>query len=35
MSPELRAGFQRFGFDAHEADPDPFKAPAAKGKARR
>ena len=25
MSPELRAGFQRFGFDEHEADPEPFK----------
>ena len=25
MSPELRAGFQRFGFDEHEAGPDPFK----------
>jgi 23S rRNA pseudouridine955/2504/2580 synthase len=27
MSPELRAGFHRFGFDEHEADQDPFKAP--------
>jgi 23S rRNA pseudouridine955/2504/2580 synthase len=25
ISPELRAGFQRFGFDEHEADPEPFK----------
>jgi 23S rRNA pseudouridine955/2504/2580 synthase len=25
ISPELRAGFERFGFDEHEADPDPFK----------
>ena len=24
ISKELRAGFQRFGFDEHEADPDPF-----------
>lgn len=24
MSPELRAGFERFGFDEHEAAPDPF-----------
>jgi 23S rRNA pseudouridine955/2504/2580 synthase len=24
ISPEMRAGFERFGFDAHEADPDPF-----------
>jgi len=22
---ELRAGFERFGFDEHEADPEPFK----------
>jgi 23S rRNA pseudouridine955/2504/2580 synthase len=26
ISPELKAGFERFGFDEHEADPDPFKA---------
>jgi 23S rRNA pseudouridine955/2504/2580 synthase len=24
ISPELKAGFARFGFDAHEADPEPF-----------
>jgi 23S rRNA pseudouridine955/2504/2580 synthase len=24
VSPELRAGFERFGFDEHEADPEPF-----------
>ena len=24
ISPELRAGFERFGFDEHEADPEPF-----------
>lgn len=25
ISPELKAGFQHFGFDEHEADPEPFK----------
>ena len=25
ISPELREGFERFGFDEHEADPEPFK----------
>ncbi|MEW5684419.1 MAG: RluA family pseudouridine synthase [Pseudomonadota bacterium] len=25
ISPELRGGFDRFGFDEHEADPEPFK----------
>jgi 23S rRNA pseudouridine955/2504/2580 synthase len=25
ISPELRAGFERFGFDEHEADPEPFR----------
>jgi 23S rRNA pseudouridine955/2504/2580 synthase len=25
LSPELRAGFERFGFDEHEADPEPFE----------
>ena len=25
ISPELRAGFARFGFDEHEADPEPFE----------
>lgn len=25
ISPELRAGFDRFGFDEHEADPEPFE----------
>ncbi len=24
VSPELKAGFDRFGFDEHEADPEPF-----------
>jgi 23S rRNA pseudouridine955/2504/2580 synthase len=24
LSPEMKAGFERFGFDEHEADPDPF-----------
>lgn len=24
VSPELKAGFERFGFDEHEADPEPF-----------
>jgi 23S rRNA pseudouridine955/2504/2580 synthase len=24
LSPEMRAGFERFGFSEHEADPDPF-----------
>jgi 23S rRNA pseudouridine955/2504/2580 synthase len=32
LSPEMRAGFQRFGFDEHEADPDPFKSPPRKGR---
>lgn len=25
ISPEMKAGFDRFGFDEHEADPEPFK----------
>ena len=25
LSPEMKAGFQRFGFEEHEADADPFK----------
>ena len=25
ISPELQAGFDRFGFDEHEADPEPFE----------
>lgn len=25
ISPELRAGFERFGFDEHEVDPEPFE----------
>lgn len=25
LSPEMRAGFERFGFDEREADPEPFK----------
>ncbi|HEY8617563.1 RluA family pseudouridine synthase [Phenylobacterium sp.] len=29
LSPEMRQGFERFGFDEHEADPEPF------GKKRR
>jgi 23S rRNA pseudouridine955/2504/2580 synthase len=24
LSPEMRAGFERFGFDEHEAEPEPF-----------
>jgi 23S rRNA pseudouridine955/2504/2580 synthase len=24
LSREMKEGFQRFGFDEHEADPDPF-----------
>jgi 23S rRNA pseudouridine955/2504/2580 synthase len=32
ISPELRAGFERFGFSESEADPEPF---ARKGKGRR
>jgi len=24
VSPEIKAGFERFGFDEHEADPEPF-----------
>lgn len=31
ISRELRAGFERFGFDEHEADPEPFRM----GKKRR
>jgi len=31
ISKELRAGFERFGFDEHEADPEPFRT----GKKRR
>jgi len=26
VSPEMRAGFERFGFDQHEADPEPFRS---------
>ncbi len=26
ISPELRLGFERFGFDEHEAEPEPFEA---------
>ena len=26
LSPEMKAGFDRFGFDWHEADPEPFEA---------
>jgi 23S rRNA pseudouridine955/2504/2580 synthase len=25
LSAEMRAGFERFGFDEHEADPEPFE----------
>lgn len=25
LSPEMKAGFARFGFDEHEADPEPFR----------
>ena len=25
ISPEMKAGFARFGFDEHEAEPEPFK----------
>lgn len=25
LSPEMRLGFERFGFDEHEADPEPFQ----------
>ena len=25
LSPELKAGFERFGFDEHDADPEPFR----------
>jgi 23S rRNA pseudouridine955/2504/2580 synthase len=25
ISPEMKAGFDRFGFDEHEADPEPFQ----------
>ena len=25
ISRELKAGFEHFGFDEHEADPEPFK----------
>ncbi|MGZ6015445.1 MAG: RluA family pseudouridine synthase, partial [Phenylobacterium sp.] len=34
MSPEMREGFRRFGFDEHEADPEPFRpaAPKSPGK---
>jgi len=33
ISPEMKAGFAKFGFDQHEADPDPFaKRPAKSGR---
>jgi 23S rRNA pseudouridine955/2504/2580 synthase len=25
LSPEMKAGFERFGFDEHEAEPEPFE----------
>jgi 23S rRNA pseudouridine955/2504/2580 synthase len=25
LSPEMKAGFARFGFDEHEAEADPFE----------
>jgi 23S rRNA pseudouridine955/2504/2580 synthase len=34
LSPEIREGFRRFGFDQHEADPEPFKARAKPGAAK-
>ncbi len=34
-SPELLAGFERFGFDAHEADADPFEGRRGGGGRRR
>jgi 23S rRNA pseudouridine955/2504/2580 synthase len=30
LSPEMKAGFTRFGFDIHEADDDPFQRPRRK-----
>ncbi|THD66258.1 RluA family pseudouridine synthase [Phenylobacterium sp.] len=30
ISPELAAGFERFGFDQHEADPEPFTSKSRK-----
>ena len=27
ISPEMKAGFQRFGFEEAEADPEPFQRP--------
>jgi hypothetical protein len=35
LSPEMREGFRRFGFDQHEADADPFKKPANKTPAKK
>ncbi len=35
ISPELRAGFERFGFDEHEADPEPFERLGSSGAGRR
>jgi 23S rRNA pseudouridine955/2504/2580 synthase len=34
LSPEMKAGFARFGFDEHEADPEPF-GPARKAPRKR
>lgn len=28
LSPEMKAGFERFGFDEHEAPPEPFGSPS-------
>lgn len=35
ISPELKAGFDRFGFDEHEAEPEPFEARGGGGARRR
>ena len=35
ISPELRAGFDRFGFNEHEADPEPFDRLGPSGGGRR
>jgi 23S rRNA pseudouridine955/2504/2580 synthase len=32
LSPEIKAGFDRFGFDEHEADPEPFGPGRKKGR---
>ena len=35
LSPEMKAGFERFGFDEHEADPEPFGGGHTRRKGRR